>query len=45
MKMDKVNGLFTHLCGERVTNGEVLYTAIGLMTLIFICGMVEGLLS
>ena len=43
MKLDKINKFFTHICGEDVTNREILYTVFGLMTLLFICGVAEGL--
>lgn len=45
MKLSNTNNLFTHFCGERVTNKGVLGTFLFILTLLFICGMCEGILS
>ncbi|MBR6499135.1 MAG: hypothetical protein IKT23_05545 [Clostridia bacterium] len=41
--MKKRSGLFTALCGEPVTWGDVLWTVCGLVLLLLACGLAESL--
>lgn len=34
---------FSHLCGESFSHGEVVMTAVGVFTLLLLCGIVETL--
>lgn len=45
MKLDKTNDLFTWLCGERVTHGEVIATGLGIFALLLACSIAECLMG
>lgn len=41
--MSRNNMTFSDICGETFTNAEVVYTHIGLVAFLIVCGIIEGM--